>query len=88
MKFYEIYKSESGYRVAAAIRNESPIISSSPWFATRAEAAEWRIKDIERRIAHLKEAVELGDYPPDVMSPVIEDFNRILDAAKYDVACV
>ena len=86
MEFYEIYRSEGGYRVAAAIRNESPIISSSPFFATRGEAAEWRIKDIERRIARVTKEVAWGNYPLEIADPIIDYFNSILAAAKKEVA--
>lgn len=86
MEFYEIYRSEGGYRVAAAVRNESPIISSSPFFATRGEAAEWRIKDIERRIAKVTKEAARGDYPLEVAAPIIDYFNSILAVAKKEAA--
>lgn len=86
MKFYEIYKSEGGYRVAAAVQNESPIISSSPWFATRGEAAEWRIKDINRKIAAAKKMEKEDGVPSEIVDTVINYFNHLLAAAKKEVA--
>jgi hypothetical protein len=52
IQLYGIFKSEGGYRVAAAMWGDDPIVRQCPWFATRdeAEAARQKIKDeAERR---------------------------------------
>ena len=44
MKLYEIFISEGGVRVAGKIVNGSPVISESPWFASRVHAKKYADK--------------------------------------------
>jgi len=48
MKMYEVFKSEGGYRVAGDIYLDGPVIDSSPWRKTEAEAKKLA-KKMKRR---------------------------------------
>ena len=59
MKQYEVFASEGGYRYAGAIWAGGPILDSSPWFKSEAEAkdasdaqrerdAQWLADELDR----------------------------------------
>ena len=71
MDYYEIYKSEDGWRIA---------IDSSPLFATKKEASEWRLKDIAKKI----EAIKTQDAPKKIIDTCVAYMNALLKKAKQE----
>lgn len=57
MQLFDVFKSEGGFRVCGALWAGGPVISSSPWFATREQAeasAQKMNQDYSEQTAELK----------------------------------
>ena len=61
MERFDIYKSEGGYRVAAYVYHDCPVVGASPWFDDKAKAVEYRDKCIRGEIEQLHDMCE--EYP-------------------------
>lgn len=77
MERYEIYKSEGGYRVAANVYLNCPVVGSSPWFDDKEKAEDFRVKCIRGRIERLDDMRD--DYPKSVIDAEIAELRKLLD---------
>ena len=80
MKRYDIYKSEGGYRVAAYVYHDGPVVGASPWFSDKAKAVEYRDKCIRGAIEQLHDMCE--EYPKSVIDAEISALCALLQRVE------